>query len=180
MILTNWISKRAHTRKRTTKRSAMSILLSRAKDKLSGDDKGSNGGSPTRSPIRSPIRSSRNSTAGRVIPPEPVQQQVDGDFSHHDTERILQLHNLARASRRCKKLEWDSSLAKDAETYAQTLASTGIMEHSGIGAQGENLFVSDGDASFEDAVDSWLNEEKKYHGELIGEGNLADWGHFSE
>jgi len=116
----------------------------------------------------------------RVIPPEPVQQQINGDFSQHDAERPLQLHNLARANRRCKKLEWDENLARDAESYAQTMASTGVVEHSDVGAQGENLFVSTGDASFEDAVDSWLNEEKKYHGEHIGEGNLADWGHFTQ
>lgn len=153
----------------------MANLLSKAKEKLNagGEEKGSSNSSPTRSE-----KSSRNSVNERVIPPEPVQQAPHGDFSAHDAERPLQLHNLARASRRCKKLEWDYSLAREAESYAETLASTGILEHSGIGANGENLYFSNGDATFEDAVDSWLNEEKKYRGETIGEGNLHDWQHF--
>lgn len=56
--------------------------------------------------------------------------------------------------------------AWNSEAYAQTLARTGRMEHApDIGAEGENLYMSTGDAQFEDAVNSWLNEEKKYHGE---------------
>jgi hypothetical protein len=35
-----------------------------------------------------------------------------------------------------------------------------------------------GDASFEDAVKAWLGEEKAYNGERIGDGKLADWGHY--
>lgn len=151
----------------------MASLLSKAKGKLPGQEKGSSSSSSAGS-----MQSSRNSVLDRVIPPEPVQQAPHGDFSQHDAERPLQLHNLARASRRCKKLEWDTNLAREAEAYAETLAQTGKLEHSGIGANGENLFISDGDASFEDAVDSWLNEEKKYHGESIGEGHQADWAHF--
>ena len=104
----------------------------------------------------------------------------NGDHSGHDTERPLQLHNLARANRRVKKLDWDNDLAREAESYAQTLAHSGVLQHSTIGSEGENLYMSNGDASFEDAVDSWLNEEKKYHGEHIGQGNLADWEHFSQ
>lgn len=152
--------------------SIMANLFNKAIEKLPGQDKGSHG--------ESPVRGLRNSTTDRVIPLEPVQQQVNGDFSQRDTERALQLHNLARASRRCKKLEWDATLARDAEAYAQTLAKTCNMKHSGIGAQGENLFMSTGDATFKDAVECWLHEEKKYRGENIGEGNLSDWGHFSE
>ena len=36
------------------------------------------------------------------------------------------------------------------------------------------------DATFEDAVKAWLAEEPKYMGQKIGEGNLADWGHYSK
>lgn len=104
----------------------------------------------------------------------------NGDFSSHGSKRPLQLHNLARANRRVKKLEWDDNLAREAESYAQTLSHSGVLQHSSIGSEGENLFVSSGDASFEDAVNSWLHEEKKYRGEHIGEGNLAHWGHFSQ
>ena len=40
--------------------------------------------------------------------------------------------------------------------------------------------MGDKDATYEDAIDDWLNEEKKYHGEVIGEGNMDDWEHFCE
>lgn len=90
----------------------MSSLISKAKEKLTGDSSGSS--SPTRSP--------RNST-DRVIPPEPVQQQVDGDFSQHDTERPLQLHNLARANKRVKALEWDHNLAREAYVQQRVTVS---------------------------------------------------------
>ena len=163
-------------------RATMASLLSKAKAKLPGQEKETDkSASSSTSNSSSPTRKSRKSSnADRVIPPEPVQQQTHGDFSQHDAERPLQLHNLARASRRCKKLEWSTDLAKEAEDYAQQLARTGKLEHDpNIGSEGENLFVSSGDATFEDAVDAWLNEEKNYDGEVIGKGNMDDWHHFS-
>lgn len=39
--------------------------------------------------------------------------------------------------------------------------------------------MSSGDASLEDAVRAWLDEEKNYHGEKIGEGDFASFGHYS-
>lgn len=54
------------------------------------------------------------------------------------------------------------------------------MHHSGVQGQGENLYWSSDDGSFADAVNMWVKEGEKYHGEKIGEGNLADWGHYSE
>lgn len=40
--------------------------------------------------------------------------------------------------------------------------------------------MSSGDASLEDAVRAWLDEEKNYHGEKIGEGDFMSWGHYSK
>lgn len=151
----------------------MASLLNKAIEKLPGT------GSPSTSNSSSPVRGSeRKSVSDRVIPPEPVQLAANPDLSRAQTEAPLQLHNLARANRRSKKLEWDEDLARAAQGHAETLAKTGILEHSGVGAEGENLYVGGQDATYEDAIDSWLNEEKKYHGEAIGEGNLSDWQHF--
>ena len=158
----------------------MSNLLSKAKGKLPGRGKESGTASSASSSGSSPTRKSKGSGSERVIPPESVQQQVNGDFSQNNVERPLQLHNLARANRRCKSLQWDARLAEEAEAYAETLAEKGVLEHSGIGTDGENIFMSVDDASFDQAVDSWLEEEKKYSGQSIGEGNIADWGHFSK
>lgn len=54
------------------------------------------------------------------------------------------------------------------------------MEHAGIDGQGENLYMSTGDATYEQAVQAWLGEEKDYGGEKIGEGDFTKWGHFCE
>lgn len=29
-------------------------------------------------------------------------------------------------------------------------------------------------------MQAWLNEEKQYHGEAIGQGKFEDWGHYSK
>ena len=58
------------------------------------------------------------------------------------------------------------------------MAEQDKMEHAGVKGQGENLYMSTGDATFDQAVQSWLDEEKSYGGEKIGEGNFAEWGHF--
>jgi hypothetical protein len=39
--------------------------------------------------------------------------------------------------------------------------------------------MSTADASYSQAVQSWLDEEKDYGGEKIGEGDFGKWGHFS-
>lgn len=138
--------------------------------------------SPSGSKSRSPTGSSESSPTGRVIPPEPVQQAVHGDFSLLESERPLQVHNLARASKLSKALDWDVNLARDAAAYAETLASTGILERSGLQTVGENLYYAEGDATYEDAIDTWLNQEKKYDGNAIDTegGGLAEFGYFSE
>ena len=122
----------------------------------------------------------RSSPNGRSIPPEPVQEMPHGDFTESDADPAMQAHNLARVSKQCNKLEWDPKLAKEALEFAEQLVDQNKMQHSGVEGQGENLFMSTGKALLEDAVQSWLDEEKKYHGEKIGEGNFQDWGHFCE
>lgn len=92
----------------------------------------------------------------------------------------MQMHNLARANKQCRKLEWDDKLAKEAEEYAKTLAKKQKMEHSGVEGQGENLYMSSGNAELDHAVEAWLGEEKAYSGEKVGEGDFAKWGHFCE
>lgn len=133
-------------------------------------------------PLASKSKDSPDSSPnGRSIPPEPVQQMPNGDFSEQDAAPALQVHNLARANKGCKALNWSKDLTQDAEDYAKKLASSNKMAHSGVQGQGENLFMSTAeDVKLEDAVNAWLGEEKKYNGEKIGEGKLQDFGHYSE
>ena len=49
-----------------------------------------------------------------------------------DTERtqILSLHNLIRQEYRLTSLSWDTSIAKNAQKWADTMAKTGNFAHS--------------------------------------------------
>jgi hypothetical protein len=120
----------------------------------------------------------RSSQANRVIPPEPVQEKPEGDFTHHEIAPALSAHNLARATKGSKKLEWDDRLSRNAEAYAKHLAERRTLEPSGVEDEGENVFMSKEDATLEDAVQSWLSQEKKYTGQIVAGGNFDDWGHF--
>ncbi|KAK5170293.1 uncharacterized protein LTR77_004880 [Saxophila tyrrhenica] len=152
----------------------MTSVISRVKNSVS------HAGASSMSP--SGRRERRTSKAAeRVIPPEPVQQQPDGELTSTEASPALTAHNLARANKMVPKLSWDDRLAHDAESYAKILASTGKLEHSGNEVQGENLYMTTAeDAKFEDAIGQWMNEEKNYHGEKIGEGDLQATGHFTQ
>lgn len=120
----------------------------------------------------------RSSQHNRVIPPEPVQEKPEGDFTYHEVEPALQKHNLARANKGSKKLVWDDRLMRKAEAYAQKLAQIGQLEHSGVEDEGENLFMSSENADLEAAVESWLREEKQYTGQIVAGGNFEDGANF--
>lgn len=77
-------------------------------------------------------------------------------------------------------LTWDDGLANDAKQYAQHLADTKKFEHSGVNGQGENLFMSSGNASLADATRAWLNEKPNYHGEKIPDGDFGSYGHYTQ
>lgn len=125
----------------------------------------------------------------KPLPSEPPPDESTQDRSapnggpsstndNSDPEGCLHAHNSARSAKGCQELAWDPDLARDAAAYAQRLADKDRMEHAGVQGQGENLYMSTGDARFEQAVRSWLEEEQKYGGERVGEGNFMEWGHF--
>lgn len=95
-----------------------------------------------------------------------------------DAQNSLDRHNQARASKGVQPLQWDDQLANDAEAYAQKLASMNTLQHSGVVS--ENLAWTSDDCTFDRAVGMWLDEEKNYNGERIGEGNFMSYGHYSE
>jgi len=122
----------------------------------------------------SDARAQPSPNAGTTAP-APVSQPSN-DSS--EMTAAVEVHNEARNVRGAPPMGWDSSLAQEAEAYARKLAIKNTMEHSGVSGQGENLYMSSGSASFSDAVQNWLDEEKQYSGEKIGEGDLGKWGHF--
>ena len=74
---------------------------------------------------------------------------------------------------------WDNNLAASALTWAKHLASIDQLVHEGKQGQGENLFMQMGGVQKKVGVESWVNEKKNYHGEKIGEGNFASYGHYT-
>ncbi|KAI9707114.1 MAG: hypothetical protein M1836_000074 [Candelina mexicana] len=72
---------------------------------------------------------------------------------------------------------------KEADDMTMTMTMTMMMMRHVT--QGENLawfWSSDQHAipPLSKGVQDWLNEEAKYHGEKIGEGNFHDWGHYTQ
>ncbi|KAI4112858.1 MAG: hypothetical protein LQ338_008262 [Usnochroma carphineum] len=81
-------------------------------------------------------------------------------------------------------LVWDDQLAANATAYARRLASAnqGLHHSDGNGRpnQGENLYWSKPNGSLADASTGWVNEQKSYHGEKIGEGDFGSYGHYTQ
>ena len=97
-----------------------------------------------------------------------------------EREGCMKAHNRKRVEKGNSELVWDEELAGKAQAYAEELSAKDTLQHSGMEGQGENLFMSSGDATYQDAVNAWMAEESKYSGEKIGEGDFGDWGHFSK
>lgn len=95
-----------------------------------------------------------------------------------DTNRIPARRSAPGQKR--PDLTWDDALTNDAKKYAQYLADNKKFEHSGVQGQGENLFMSSGNASLLDASRAWLAEKPNYHGENIPDGNFGSYGHYTQ
>lgn len=95
-----------------------------------------------------------------------------------DTDHLLARRSAPGVKR--PDLTWDDGLTNDAKKYAQYLADNKKFEHSGVNGQGENLFMSSGNASLADATRAWLNEKPNYHGENIPDGDFAKYGHYTQ
>jgi hypothetical protein len=102
---------------------------------------------------------------------------------------ILSAHNLERARLSQPYLKWDTKLARDAELYAQKLASNNQFEHAaqspGNDAQGENLWMGTiGFYGWHDMVGSWLDEKKDLKSgtfpHVSRTANWSDVGHYTQ
>lgn len=98
-----------------------------------------------------------------------------------DQTAALKGHNDRRIAQGIRALKWDETLQAQAQFYADRLARTGTFQHSGV--NGENLyyaFSTSGIATpLTNAVASWMAEESYYHGEVIPQGDFANYGHYS-
>jgi len=95
---------------------------------------------------------------------------------------VMRVHNETRASVGAPKLAWNAELAKDAATYAATLARTGKFAHDPQTGrnprQGENLWMGTRDAySYAEMVGAWADEDRYFKPGLVpGNSTTGTWG----
>ncbi|KAL9043594.1 MAG: hypothetical protein Q9214_003223 [Letrouitia sp. 1 TL-2023] len=110
--------------------------------------------------------------------PQPHHKMSD------DQNRAVQIHNQARMEVFHNPLQWDDELARHAQDYANKLAAEnrGLNHSSGDERpnQGENLYWSKPNGSLGDASQGWVDEKPNYHGENIGDGDFASYGHYTQ
>jgi pathogenesis-related protein 1 len=124
------------------------------------------------------------------IIPDPVNDPVLTD----EEERILMLHNKARAAQGVSPLAWSDALERSALSWADTLVSrTCTLAHSGK-AYGENIYYSrkygaeQKPQKPEEVMDSFLAEEIYYDhttnscvtGEVCGHYTQIMWARTTE
>ncbi|KAL6722170.1 hypothetical protein ACLMJK_001277 [Lecanora helva] len=94
-------------------------------------------------------------------------------------KQATQQHGTARPA-----LIWDAHLTSEAEKWAKHLAqlNQGLKHSTGDQrpGQGENLFWYSSGGDLAGASQGWVNEQKSYHGEKIGEGNFEAYGHYTQ
>ena len=104
-------------------------------------------------------------------------------------DRLLAGHNRARLAMGMAPMEWDNRLARDAQVWANKLASTGQFYHSpdvpGKPLEGENLWAgTTGAFTPEDMVGLWLKEKRFFrHGRFPNNsttGNILDVAHYTQ
>ncbi|KAK2041613.1 SCP-like extracellular protein [Colletotrichum somersetense] len=98
-----------------------------------------------------------------------------------DQKAAFDAHNAARSEVGVSPLEWDDSLAADAQEWATHLLSVGSLTHSQTANQGENLYMqSNKDSPNVNAANAWIAEKKEYNGETISESNYGGFGHYTQ
>jgi uncharacterized protein YkwD len=95
-------------------------------------------------------------------------------------DTILKIHNDERAAHSIPPLKWSDSLAAEAQTWAEHLATTGKFEHDTaiFPAKGEN--IAQGAAGFhstEQLVQGWVDEKNEINGPVTND-NLYPVGHY--
>ena len=104
------------------------------------------------------------------------------DAEGDQIQAILAAHNSYRAQVGVPPLQWSTSLAASAQDWANHLAATGPLVHSG---SGENLAeATAGALSLTQLVDMWGNEKQYFVAgtfpNISTTGNWEDVGHYTQ
>ena len=94
------------------------------------------------------------------------------------TECVIS-HNYYRTFHNAPALRWSPLLAAEAQNYAERLAKTDSLTHSGQKDRGENLaYTWDSPLSARGAIDMWYDEVQDY--DFDNPGFTSDTGHFAQ
>lgn len=152
-------------------------------------------------PIK-PSAETKSGTAKAVAPSGVVQQPAGGVLNAEEREAVLKAHNAERSRHGKSPLQWDESIARQAQQHAERLAQTGQLQHTnGVQLrqvdQGENLFLTTGgqrQQALQNAVQSWRKEQfvgnrsiyvpgmsyaqyrSRYPGKVFGHWTQMIWG----
>ncbi|KAF3763921.1 hypothetical protein M406DRAFT_75150 [Cryphonectria parasitica EP155] len=102
-----------------------------------------------------------------------------------DQSAALDTQNGARSDVGETALTWSTTLASDAQSWAEHLASLGspgdLVHSSGTG-QGENLYwQSDASDPYANAATAWVDEKSSYSGEAIEDDSaFENYGHYTQ
>ncbi len=112
---------------------------------------------------------------------------IGSNLSLQEVEQLVSLHNKARAEVGIGPVTWSKTLAIHAQEWANHLASTNCrLQHRPTSGKykrehGENLFMGTaGHFGVADAVTSWENEKKHYHGQTLAPSNWYASGHYTQ
>ncbi len=105
-------------------------------------------------------------------------------------QEILSAHNKYRQQVNVSPLTWSNNLAKDAQKWANHLASLGgnrLQHDSNTNGQGENLWLGTSNRfNYTQMVDGW-GQEKQYFipgifkpNRISSTGNWSDVGHYTQ
>ncbi|KAJ3253833.1 hypothetical protein HK103_007694 [Boothiomyces macroporosus] len=113
-------------------------------------------------------------------PPPPPQPKPKPQSPPPSGNACVDRHNYYRAQKGVGGLVWSNGLAASAQNWANTLASDGVLRHSG-GNYGENIHEGGTDCS--GAVDSWMGEQNAWFSNPLGVVEMSSfmsYGHYTQ
>jgi len=118
--------------------------------------------------------------------PRTARAQTVDSAQPADVGAALGVHNALREDVGAPPLAWSDDLARHAARYARQLAARNCHLRHDNSPQGENLYAAWGSPELlpkrplEDASLAWGEEISAYHGQPIGQGRFADYGHYTQ
>jgi uncharacterized protein YkwD len=130
---------------------------------------------------------STESSDALPIDPTVINSTGNEQLQNVDLENtVLNIHNQERAVVNVPALSWSSSLASNAQSWADQLLAEGKFEHSPDTSYGENIAQlsrinpNPNETDLSKMVQSWVDEKNSYDGQPITNDNFMQFGHYTQ